>query len=292
VHRAFAGLLLATGALSACAGVGPGASPSNPQADAERVRRERAEEAYRALETQHAELRQANQELEKVRQGLLADAERMEQERQALQRALRQAQQAPAGPSEEEIARLRLALLERDAQIQALTQKLDAAIQDVVRAMAKLRTLESKAEAATSLAEAEIAIKALAPRPGGPPDPEVTQADQLVRLGAAEFRKDNYGGALYLSTEAKAVVKGRQARALGNDNAPRVAGEVPFVVPLALRVVARTQVREGPGPTFRAAFALAEGAVVVAQAYKGTWVRIRGDDGRWGWVPYNVVGQR
>ena len=66
------------------------------------------------------------------------------------------------------LAKLQLRLLERDAQIKQLEERLnsqqemlDEAIQEVVRAKAKLRTLESKAEAASEMAEAEIAIKAL-----------------------------------------------------------------------------------------------------------------------------------
>ena len=64
---------------------------------------------------------------------------------------------------EDNIAKLQLRLLERDAQIKQLEERLnsqqemlDEAIQEVVRAKAKLRSLESKAEAASEMAEAEI----------------------------------------------------------------------------------------------------------------------------------------
>ena len=81
------------------------------------------------------------------------------------------------------LAKLQLRLLERDAQIKQLEERsnsqqemLDEAIQEVVRAKAKLRSLESKAEAASEMAEAEIAIKALKAQLAGQ-----TQNPQLIK---------------------------------------------------------------------------------------------------------------
>ncbi|HEV8675385.1 MAG TPA: SH3 domain-containing protein [Methylomirabilota bacterium] len=279
---ALAGLLVAASLVAGCAGAGPtssGRAPAAPApespAAAERARREQVEEAYRQLDTAHQQLRRDHQRLQRERQALLDSRQR----------------QAAAGISEEEIARLRLQLLERDAQIKALTQKLDATIVEVVRAMAKLRSLESKAEAATTMAEAEIAMKMLERTTAGrDKDPDVAQAEQLLKLGAQEFRKDNYSGALYLSTQAKSLLKGGQPGSPSTDPTPRADGEVAFALPLPLRLVARTEVREGPGPSFKVAFVLADGVPVTAHSYKGLWVRIRRDDGRGGWVLYSAVG--
>lgn len=269
VSRALCRLVVAASLLSGCASLG--LSPTRgAEAEAERARREKLEEANRRLE-------KTNQQLER--------------ERRALQESLKK-ETAPRA-ADEELARLRLLLLERDAQLKALTQKLDSAILEVVRALAKLRSLESKAEAATNLAEAEIAVRMLGQGPPAPDkDPEVAQAEQLVKLGAEEFRKDNYSGALYLSSQAKSLIRGGQARSLGSDTMPKVDGEVPFSLPLPLRLVARGQVRQGPGPSFTVTFVLPPGAPVIGHSYKGLWVRIRGDDGRSGWVFYDAVGQR
>ncbi len=275
-------LVLAGTVLSGCAALTSLRSPQSGSTADDRVRREEVEAAYRQLEATHQKLADENQRL-------IKDNQRLERERQGLQESLKKA----AGVSEEELARLRLQLLERDAQIRALNQKLEAAILEVVRTLAKLRSLESKPEAASNLAEAEIAVKMLEGSGAGrEKDPDLAQAENLLKLGAEEFRKDNFGGALYLSTQAKSLIKGGQARSLGNENMPKVDGEVAFALPLPLRMVARSQAREGPGPSFKVAFALADGAVVTGQAYKGLWVRIRGEDGRSGWVLYNLVGQR
>src|SRR5204863_274769 len=50
---------------------------------------------------------------------------------------------------EQRVARLELQRLERDAQVDQLQGQLDAARREVVRAMAKLQTLASRAEAAS-----------------------------------------------------------------------------------------------------------------------------------------------
>ncbi len=220
------------------------------------------------------------------------------QERQQIERDRRQLEserQKLAGLQQEldeRLARQRLALLERDAQIRALTQKLDAAILEVVRTMAKLRSLESRAEAASTLAEAETAFKALGRDPAREKDADLVQAEQLLKLGAEEYRKENYGGVLYLTSQAKTLIKGGQARAPAGQSLPRVEGEVPFSVPLPLRALGKGNVREGPGTNFRVAFVIEDGTPLTGQSYKGTWVRVRSDDGRWGWIAHTLVGER
>jgi hypothetical protein len=190
---------------------------------------------------------------------------------------------------EERLARLQLALFEKDAQIKLLTQKLDAAILEVVRSLAKLRSLESKAEAASNLAETEIALKLVERDSGGRKSPDTAQAEKLLEVAGQEFKKENYGGALYLTTQAKGLLRG--AGRSSGEAVTRVDGEVLFSLPLPLRVIGRTSVREGPGQNFKVAFAVPEGAPVTGHSYKGMWVRVKSDDGRWGWLFYSQVGQ-
>jgi hypothetical protein len=194
---------------------------------------------------------------------------------------------------EERAARQQLLLMEREAQVKLLTQKLDAAILEVVRAMAKLRGLESRAEAASNLAETEIALKSL-PRDtaGRPKDADLTQAEHLLALAATEFKKENYSGTLYLTSQAKALIKARETRSSAVDSLSKLDGEVPFSVPLTLRTLTKSNVREGPGPTFRVLFAIEPDAPLTAYSYKGLWVRVKANDGRNGWIYYSLIDQR
>jgi len=62
---------------------------------------------------------------------------------------------------EQRAARLELRVLEQEAQVSDLQTRLDEARREVVRGMAKLQSLATRAEAASGMAEAEIALQAL-----------------------------------------------------------------------------------------------------------------------------------
>lgn len=194
---------------------------------------------------------------------------------------------------EGKLARLQLLLLEKEAKNKDLDQRLDEAILEVVRAKAKLRSLESKAEAVSTLAEGEIALKALkADVPGVEKDADFLQAEQLLKASGLELKKENYGGALYLAAQAKGIINERQERSTGRENMPMMAGEVPFATPLPLRLVSSSKVREGPGLDSKVLFTLPEKSTLVGYSYKGLWVRVRTEDTRSGWVYYNLIAGR
>ena len=203
------------------------------------------------------------------------------------------ARQAPVRVSELEqrIARLELRVLERSAELEQLQARLDEARREVVRAMAKLQTSASRAEAASGMAEAELAIQTL--RKDAPQAPELTQTRQLLQSSNEEFERQNYGGALYLASQAKDVAVGGQNRvaSIAERGTPR-AGEVLFVLPLRLETQGRANVREGPGTGFKIAFTVEAGAAVTGFAFADQWVRISDEGGRSGWVFYNLVGRR
>jgi uncharacterized coiled-coil protein SlyX len=189
------------------------------------------------------------------------------------------------------LATLELQLLEKDAQIEALAGQLDDARQEVVRAMARLRTLATRAEAASGMAEAELAVQSLrgkADRAG----PELAQAQQLLDLSSKEFNGENYGGALYLANQAKAAAKEGESRVAGAQDLAARPGEVVFAIPVPLKVVSRANVREGPGTSFAVLFTLDAGALVLGHSYAGDWVRVVDDGGRAGWMTRNLVAGR
>jgi hypothetical protein len=61
----------------------------------------------------------------------------------------------------------------------------------------------SRAEAASGIAEAELAIRTLRTAAGRRPAPEAEAADQLLVESNTEFEQLNYGGALYLASVAR-----------------------------------------------------------------------------------------
>src|SRR3954471_5432649 len=84
-------------------------------------------------------------------------------------------------------ARLELRVLEKEAQVEELQGRLDDARREVVRAMAKLQSLATRAEAASGMAEAEIALQALRTANGSGTStvPELTQGAQLLQLATS-----------------------------------------------------------------------------------------------------------
>ena len=208
---------------------------------------------------------------------------------------------------EDNIAKLQLQLLERDAQIKQLEERLnsqqemlDEAIQEVVRAKAKLRSLESKAEAASEMAEAEIAVKALKAQLAGrrTPNPELIKAQELLKMSAQEFKKENYGGAVYLTNQAKGHIRAGQIQLAGREKVapikrlPPIKGEVFFSLPLPLQVLRTSNLRDQPDLESKVITTLEKGTPLIGYSYKGKWVRVMSEDGAYGWVVQTLVGGR
>ena len=203
---------------------------------------------------------------------------------------------------EARIHRLQLQLLESDARHQAQQAQLslqqnmlDEAVIEVVRTKAKLRSIESRAEAASSMAEAEIALKGLAERiatnDGGPPE-DYLKAEALLRMSTNEFKKENYGGSLYLAGQAQNQIRAIQSHLSNQVDYALAPGEVLFAQPLPLKVLTRSNLRQKPSLEAKVNRTLEEGAMIVGYSYKAEWIRVHTEDGGQGWIFQTLVGRR
>jgi hypothetical protein len=194
---------------------------------------------------------------------------------------------------EEKAARQHLHLLEKDAEVKALNQKLESAILEVVRAMAKLRGLSGRPEAASNLAETEIALKSVPTEPTlRPKDTDLLQAQQLLKMATEEFKKQNYDGTVYLTSQVKMLIRPRNDRPVKGAENGKTDGELTLSPTLSLRAANKSNVREGPGPAFKILFVVDRGTPLSGVSYNGVWVRVKTDDGRAGWVHYTLIDQR
>jgi uncharacterized protein YgiM (DUF1202 family) len=189
------------------------------------------------------------------------------------------------------VSALELRVLERDAQLEELQQRLDEATREVVRSMAKLQTIATRAEAASGMAEAELALQALQSRSGAAPAQDYARGKRLLDMSTAEFNNQNYGGALYLATQVKTIAR------VGGSGLPDERGalrpdEAPFALPLPLLVSSRANVRGGPGTGFPVAYMLEKGALITAYSYVADWLRITDAEGRPGWVFRSLTDRR
>jgi hypothetical protein len=191
-------------------------------------------------------------------------------------------------------AKLQLKLLEGSAELTRSDDERGEAIQEVVRTKSKLRGIESKAEAASTMAEVEIAlrqVKAEAADTMQSPGPGIRKAEQLLAMSAAEFENSNYGGTIYLADQAKSLI-GTRREQMGTRNVSLQPDEVPFALPVALEALRRSNVRDGPGHAFEILLTLPPEAPLLGLAYKDEWVRVRVEDGRDGWMHYTLVDNR
>jgi len=184
---------------------------------------------------------------------------------------------------ERRIARLELRLLERDAQVEDLQARLDESHADIVRRLSTLQSLASRAEAASGVAEAELVLQSLKSGAGAQA-PSTAQVARMVQQGSAEFNKQNYGGALYLANQAKALASTYSGRGASAGGARPRPGETMFALPVHLKVASRANVREGPGTNYPVVFSADAGAVLTGVSYVDEWIRIASDDGRTGWI--------
>jgi len=185
---------------------------------------------------------------------------------------------------ERRAARTELRLMEKETQVDELERRLEDARDEVVRTMAKLQTITSRAEAASTMAEADVALQALRTSAAGQQLPEIAQATKLVSQSNTEFEKQNFGGALYLANQAKAIAAVGRQRAASNRGTVARPGETQFALPIRLKVASRGNVREGPGTNYSVAFSVESGNGLTGYSYLDEWVRVADDQGRSGWI--------
>jgi hypothetical protein len=185
---------------------------------------------------------------------------------------------------ERRVGRLELSLIEKEAQVAELETRVEDARDEVVRTMAKLQTVASRAEAASGVAEADVALQALRNTPGSGQIPELAQATKLLAQSSAEFNKQNFGGAIYLATQSKTLAASGRNRLSGGNRGPSRAGETHFALPVRLKVSSRGNVREGPGTNFPVVFSVESGAMLTGFSYTDEWVRVTDDGNRGGWI--------
>jgi hypothetical protein len=189
---------------------------------------------------------------------------------------------------ERESARLRMSLLERSAQLAETARRLDEATTDLVRAMARLRSLATRAEAASAIAEATVTLQQLRGGAGRQLPPEARQAETALRAASTAFNAENYGGALYLATQAKRVATAGRGRLAGGGAAART-GERAFAVPVHLTTTTRATLRAAPAAAADLVANVAAGTPLTAYAYAQDWMRVTMPDGRVAWVRQGQV---
>ena len=206
--------------------------------------------------------------------------------------ALVEPQPAPARRSapdptaaERRIASLELQLLEKDAQVDNLEEQLDEARREVVRSMARLQSVASRAEAASGIAEAELALQALG-------NQSTAEIRRLTEDASNAFENENWGGALYLANQAKSAALAARGQLAEVDQGSTRPDERSLALPLELETTTGANVRSGPGTGFGVVYTLSPKSRVVAYSSAEQWLRIVDDSGRRGWINQSLIRGR
>lgn len=201
-------------------------------------------------------------------------------------------QPAPPSPTpdaadERRIANLELQVLEKSAQVDELQAQLDEARREVVRSMARLQSVATRAEAASGIAEAELALQSV-------PDNVAAAAAirNLTEQSSAEFEKANYGGALYLANQAKGAALTARGQIAEGDQGSLRPYERSLALPLQLETTTGANVRSGPGTTFGVVYTLPARSRIVAYSSAEQWLRVVDDSGRRGWISQSLIRGR
>ena len=190
---------------------------------------------------------------------------------------------------ERALARANVQLLERSARLEDMDRRLAEATTEVVRAMARLRTLATRAEAASAIAEAEVTLHKQRGRAGQQAPPEVAQADAALHSASAAFDAANYGGAVYLATQAKrAATAGRGRLAESGDAAP-LPGERLFALPVSLTTTSNANLRTGPSGSASVLSTVPTGTALTAYSYLQDWLKVTTPEGTSAWINQSVV---
>lgn len=212
----------------------------------------------------------------------------------------------PACPScdeqAREIARLQQELTARDAELRELksTQREQTksaqettkeVTREVTRAKAKARRLATQADAASYLAEVEVAIAALR-NASAAPSALPGLATAYLDSAAEPFARGDYGTAMERASQAEQIVALAMGPAPMLQKSARAPGEKLLQVALPLRALAEARVRRQPQGKAPAIGVIAKDTALTALAWKDGWMRVETEDGLAGWVDQAQLGVR
>lgn len=186
-----------------------------------------------------------------------------------------------------EVGLLRLQLLAKQAEINQLLISHERAVQEAVRANARLRVLNSKADVVATIAEAALMIRNAK---------EIARDEQLQALGHAEkllekSRKEmlagNLDAASYLAAKALGLAQAQTSDHISGNQTGMT--ESVFALPIGMMVTKQSNVRKMPGIGSAPLFQLAKGVRVQALGYSDLWIRINTEENGEGWIYYNLL---
>jgi len=199
-----------------------------------------------------------------------------------------------------EIARLREGLANREVELRDLRSNqreqvkvLQESTREVTRARVKLRRLATQADAASYVAEVEVAMESLRSSLGATSSfPLMLLAQSILESTAAPFAQGDYGVAMDRAAQAEQLISWVAHYQVRPGSRGRVPGEVPLQAAIPLKVTIDSNLRRQPLRKAPVVGVLKKDSPLVAHAHKGGWMLVKTADGRSGWVDQLRLGAR
>jgi hypothetical protein len=159
-------------------------------------------------------------------------------------------------------------------------RELEATETELIRTKARLKGLETRADAASAIAEARILMR----RAEGRRSADVARAQESLVRAEELLKEDNFGAAIFFASKAQDLV----ARV----NEPRppapAADERPAPHPSCVVKAATANLRESPSTDARVLASVPRGTTLQAIAARGGWTKVRQGDVV-GWILTRLV---
>ena len=180
---------------------------------------------------------------------------------------------------------LQLQLAEQHSRILQLQLALDQAVQEVVRAKARLRSRNSKAETVANLAELKLELENAGNKATNSRQQALLQrARQYLHMSEAALEENNYEGSSYLMTQARHTLA-----KLESPKSDKLDPESAFPVTVTMKTRKLSNIREEPNLKSKVLLQLPPGAEVSAIDREGLWVKVRTAEGKIGWAHFSLL---
>jgi hypothetical protein len=165
--------------------------------------------------------------------------------------------------AEEEQRRLedRIALLQRD---------LDVTETEVIRTKAKLKGIETKAEASSAIAEARILMRRVAEE--NKHSPNLARCQELLDRAEQQLKEENFGAAAFFASKVQELLDATRRGAASHDT-DRPAPKARYVAKPG-----GANLRRGPSTDESLVGKIPAGATVEASAMRGDWLKVKYQD--------------
>lgn len=168
-----------------------------------------------------------------------------------------------------------------EEQVASLKRELDFTETEVIRTKARLKGIETKAEASSAIAEGRILLSRLDEKTSRTLSVQRGQAD-LQRAETLLREEKNYGAAIFFAQKAQdAALKAREVRSAAPQERP--PDQATYTVK-----VASANLRKGPDASAPVIGRAPRGAQLKASVARGDWIRVE-HAGASAWVHRSVV---